>query len=354
MFDVVIVAGGKSLRAGTDKLSARLGEQTVIARTANLFRDINGIDKIILVTDEDYQIDGVLLAPAGQTRGESVKNGLKLVKSRYVLIHDGARPFASKKLVEKVMEDTVIHGNAVPAIPVVDSLRMKKDDSYSYVDRANFLSVQTPQGFVTDDIIFAHSQDDSASYDDSELYEKHVGEVYYSEGETQNKKITHPYDCFGYNARIGDGFDVHRFGSDKPLKLGGVTIPYNNGLIAHSDGDVVLHALTDALLSAADERDIGVLFPDDDPRYENADSRVFLIEAKRILEAKNLCINNVSVTIIAQKPKLKDYLPEMKEVIASQLNILPERVNLSATTSENLGITAENGGIAVIAMASVY
>ncbi len=146
--------------------------------------------------------------------------------------------------------------------------------------------------------------------------------------------------------RIGHGYDVHRLVPDRPLILGGVTVPYIHGLLGHSDADVLLHAVMDALLGAAGLRDIGYHFPDTDMRYKGADSRELLRTVRKKLAAAGFCVGNVDVTLIAQKPKLKDYIPQMTENIAADLGITPDRVNVKATTEEHLGFTGDGSGMA--------
>ena len=357
MFDAIIVANGKSLRAQTDKLAAKHGESTVLARTVDAFRNVPKIGRIILVTDSEYDFADVVKVSGGSTRAESVKKGLEQATEKYVLIHDGARPFLSKTLLKKIMEDTLIYGSSVPYLPVTDSLRTKENGKTKIVDRSAYFTVQTPQGFEREKLLSAYKKatKDDLLFDDSELYEKYVSPVHWTEGESQNKKITSPFDVFGYNGKAGVGYDVHALSENgRPLVLGGVRIPFEKGVIAHSDGDVVLHAVMDALLSAANERDIGVLFPDDDPQYENADSAVLTVEVKKILDEKGLLINNVAVTIVAQKPKLKDYIPLMQKRIAGILGVSIEKINLNATTTEHLGVVGQGDAIAVIAIASLF
>ncbi len=356
MFDVIIAANGKGLRAKTDKLAAFLGEATVLSRTVDVFRGIECIKNIIVVTDGDYSLGNVKTVRGGKTRAESVKNGLNSAESEYVLIHDGARPFVSRDLIIKIMSDTVLYRSSVPYVPITDSLRRIKNGKAVTVDRNDYVCLQTPQGFALSDIKEAYEHANGAlSYDESELYASRFGSVHLTEGEFSNKKITSPIDVLGYNLRTGAGFDLHRYAdNDKPLVLGGIRVPFDKGVDAHSDGDAVIHAVMDALLSAAGERDIGVLFPDDDPKYENADSAVLLLEVKNILAKKNVKINNISVTVIAQTPKLKNFIPLMSKKIEEILGLPRGSVSVSATTAEKLGLIGEGKAIACFAVASVY
>lgn len=355
MFDVIIAANGKGLRAKTDKLAACLGESTVISRTVNAFRGIDCVNKIIVVTDSDYSVGGAITVRGGATRAESVKNGLAAAESEYVLIHDGARPFVTRDLIIKVMSDTVTYGSSVPFLPVTDSIRALKNGEAVTVDRNDYVVLQTPQGYVRKEIIAAYKDSgDALAYDESELYARRFGSVHLTEGEFSNKKITSPFDVLGYNMRTGAGFDSHRYiDNGKPLTLGGIRVPFDKGVEAHSDGDAVIHAVMDALLSAAGERDIGVLFPDDDPTYENADSAVLLLKVKEILEKRNIEINNVSVTVIAQTPKLKDFIPLMAKRMEEILSLKRGAVSVSATTTEKMGIIGDGKAVACFAVVSV-
>lgn len=359
MFDVIIAANGNSVRMGFDKLAAKIGENTVLARTVNAFRDIDGIERIIIVSDDAPDIGGVLTVKGGKTRELSVMEGLKATEAEYVLIHDGARPFVSKELIERVMQCTREYGSAVPCLKITDSLRGISDGYVSsFPDRNSYVTVQTPQGFRTEKLkrAFACAEKEGLLErftDESEIYSRYVSPCKLVDGEQSNRKLTTQADFFGLNARIGTGFDIHRYVEGKPLKLCGIEIDHPYGLLAHSDGDAPLHAVTDALLTAAGERDIGVFFPDDDPRYENADSRIFLKKAAEILKEKNLSVNFLNVTIIAQSPKLSPYIEKMRQNIAALLNISPEKVTLSATTTEKLGLIGENKALAALAAAAL-
>lgn len=357
MFDVIIAANGISSRMGFDKLSAGIGTKTVIDRTVNAFRDIPEIDKIILVSNVAYDISGVVCVKGGSTRQESVKLGLEAVTSDYVLIHDGARPFVSRDLIISVMNTAKEKGCAVPCIPSSDSIRTVKDGKIiGGIDRATSFLVQTPQGFNSNSIKYAFEKAELSgkSYtDESEMYSKFIAPCHTVTGENANRKLTTPADFFGLNARIGTGYDVHRRQDGKKLKLCGLEIPCEFGLLAHSDGDVCLHAVMDALLTAVGERDIGVFFPDVDERYKDADSAELLKTVLKILNDKNAEIISLNLTVIAQKPKLSNHIEKMRSNLSALLNIDSQKISISATTSENLGIIADGNAIAAIAAAVV-
>ncbi len=356
MFDVIIVANGTSSRMGFDKLSFQIGDKLVLQKTVDCFENIQNINKIIVVSDNFcINQDNITSVKGGTTRSASVKCGLEYVTSKYVLIHDGARPFVSKDLISLIMEATITYNSAIPCLPIYDSLRIKKNDTVGEcVNRDNCVSVQTPQGFATDLIKSAYCKAGNNFYtDDSEVFSQFIYPAHLVKGEQSNKKITTAENVLSINSKIGCGFDTHKFAADRKLILGGVNVPYPLGMEAHSDGDVVIHALMDALLSAIGERDIGVLFPDSDLSYKDIDSAILLSSVKGILDKKNADIINISIVIMAQKPKLSSFIPLMKKRLADILDIDSRKISISATTTENLGITSENKGIASFAIVSL-
>ena len=350
-YDVIVAAGGSSLRVGFDKLSEKIGEKTVLQRAVNAFFGEKEVGKIIVVGKE-IDLPGVLCVEGGATRHESVKKGLERATSPLVLIHDGARPYVTKELIGRVRATAEKYGSAIPCLPVYDSLRtVKNDEIVGKVDRIEVFAVQTPQGFRTEELKRAFScADEGETYtDESELYAKYIAPCRIVPGEATNKKITVESDFFGTAARVGTGFDVHRYQKGKPLRLCGLTVPYEYGLLAHSDGDAPLHAMMDALLTAAGERDIGVLFPDTDPQYKDIDSTILLSRVLGILRAKNLGILSVDLTVIAQSPRLAPHIEAMRQNLAKLLGIPAERIALSATTTEKMGVIGQNEALACLA-----
>lgn len=355
MFDVIIVANGISERTGFDKLSFCLGDRMLLEKTIDCFTDTR-IDKIILVSDTfRTERNKVVCVSGGSTRTLSVKCGLAHVTAEYVLIHDGARPFASKELISSIMDATEKFGSAIPCLPAFDSIRrIEGGKIVECANRENFVAVQTPQGFNSALIKKAYSLAKNNNYtDDSEVFAAFIAPPHIVAGQASNKKITTANDLLDINAKVGCGFDTHRFTANKKLVLGGIEIPYHLGMDAHSDGDVVIHALMDALLSALNQRDIGMLFPDTDPAYKNIDSTKLLEGIKTIIDKKNADIISISIVVMAQQPKLNVFIPAMVAKLSQILNIADNKVNISATTTENLGITAKNKGIAAFAMVSI-
>lgn len=351
MYDVIIAAGGSSLRMGYDKLAEKIGEKTVLQRTVNAFLGQNGVGKIIVVGKE-IDANGVICLPGGKTRHESVAIGLNAVESEVVLIHDAARPFVTRDLIASVAQTAQKFGSAIPVLPSFDSLRVVENGKIvGSVDRDKIYAVQTPQGFSTEGIrrAFACASADETYTDESELYAKYISPCHVVPGEATNRKITVESDLYATNAKVGSGFDVHRYVEGKPLRLCGLTIPYPCGLLAHSDGDAPLHALMDALLTAMGERDIGVLFPDSDPKYKDIDSTELLRVVLEILRQKNREILSINLTIIAQSPKLSPYIEAMRQNLSELLSLSPEKISLSATTAEGLGLIGENRALCALA-----
>lgn len=338
----VIVAGGSSTRFGNDKLNMPLFDKTVLQNTVNLFRPV--VDKIVVV---GAQIEGTIFAEGGQTRFLSVQNGLKMVGAdcTLVAIHDGARPFASKNLIEKLFDEAQAYGSAIPSLPVTDTIWQQSDNGATTVDRTTLKAVQTPQVFRFDLITRAFSNAKHQNYtDESTLFHDIFGNVHFADGERANIKITYPQDLPTY--RIGNGFDVHAFTDGDGVILGGVKIPYNKKLKGHSDADVLAHAICDGVLCASNNRDIGVQFPDTDDTYLGANSMDLLAKCVQIAKDSGFEVVNVSAVVICQAPKLAPYIPQMAQNLAKVLGVDVSCVNLSATTTEKLGALGNGDGIA--------
>ena len=337
----VIVAGGSSTRFGNDKLNMPLFDKTVLQNTVDVFRPI--VHQIVVV---GAHIDGTTYAEGGQTRFLSVQNGLKMVHKncQLVAIHDGARPFASKNLVAKLFDEAQAKGSAIPSLPVTDTVW---DVSTKKVtDRNNLKAVQTPQVFDFAKIVEAFSKAPHQNYtDESTLFYDVFGELNLVEGDRANVKITYPGDLPTF--RIGNGFDVHAFCEGDFVILGGVKIPYNKKLKGHSDADVLAHAICDGVLSASNNRDIGVQFPDTDDKYLGANSMDLLATCVQIAKDSGFEVVNVSAVVICQAPKLAPHIPQMAQNLAKVLGVDVSCVNLSATTTEKLGALGNGDGIAV-------
>ena len=274
----------------------------------------------------------------------------------YVLVHDAARPFVTEDVVQEVIRGAFDRGAAVPCVAVKDSLRENEGERSRCVDRSRFFAVQTPQGFrkeLLDEAYEKACKDGFSGTDDASLVERLGYNVEIVDGDYDNIKITTKEDLPMEN-RIGTGFDVHRLVEGRKLILGGVEIPYEKGLDGHSDADVLIHALMDALLGAAAMGDIGRHFPDTDDAYKGISSMKLLDRVNNILAENMYSIGNADITVIAQKPKLSPYIEKMRENVADVLGIGKDLINIKATTTEKLGFTGRGEGIAAEAVCSIY
>lgn len=299
------------------------------------------------------------------TRQGSVYNGLHFLKKwggeQKILIHDAARPFAGADLFGRVIAALDTHEAVTPRLPVCDTLRKNGKT----IDRTGISAIQTPQGFHFDTIMNAHEElaKQGDFTDDAGMVLALGGKVQEVEGARTNFKITSPGDkdmaermMEGQReTRTGIGFDVHRF-SDAParhVRLCGVDIPYNRKLEGHSDADVGLHAATDAILGAIGQGDIGIHFPPSDPKWKGADSMLFLKEAARMVRERGGRIIHIDITLICEAPKISPHRPAMVTAIASALHCAPGRISIKATTTEKLGFTGREEGIAAQAVATI-
>jgi 2-C-methyl-D-erythritol 4-phosphate cytidylyltransferase/2-C-methyl-D-erythritol 2,4-cyclodiphosphate synthase len=306
-----------------------------------------------------------LAAPiqGGATRQESVRRGLEalaLDAPDLVLIHDAARPLVSADIVGRVLAALEHAEAAVAALPVVDTLRRENGGT---VDRAGLWQVQTPQGFRFERILAAHrAAADDAATDDAGLAERAGIPITLVEGSMSNLKVTRPGDlavaetflAAGLaDVRTGSGFDVHRFAPGDHVMICGVKVPHSHALEGHSDADVGLHALTDAILGCIGLGDIGSHFPPGDPRWRGADSALFLEHSVEAVRARGGMVAHLDVTIICERPKIGPHRPAMVARIAEIAGIRPDRVSVKATTTEGLGFTGRREGIAAQAVATV-
>ena len=358
----VIAAAGSGTRAGVDKVWTKMQGEVVLAKSARPFLRCPLIDDVVIVVREDKveeaetlfsgEAKPVHVVKGGASRSESVRRALAYItayageKDILVAIHDGARPFVKEELVERCLMRAAKEGSAVPVVPCSDSVRRIAEGRSYAVNRSELAMVQTPQCFDLGKLVAAYEKAGDAT-DDASIFEAKYGSVSIVEGDAANKKITYLSDIYeGSGSRVGIGFDVHQLVPERRLILGGVTIPFEKGLLGHSDADVLTHAIMDALLTAADLPDIGHFFPPDDPKFEGADSIKLLDEAYAAVRGKGFACVNVSATILAERPKLALYLPEMEDTVARALSLPKERVRFAATTTEKLGIVGEGKGMA--------
>jgi 2-C-methyl-D-erythritol 4-phosphate cytidylyltransferase/2-C-methyl-D-erythritol 2,4-cyclodiphosphate synthase len=369
---VLIVAAGKGERAGTSlpKQYERLSGQPMLRRTVQAFAGYP-VQVVIGAGQEALAAEALagLALPAavtgGATRQDSVRRGLEVLAKDapdYVLIHDAARPLISRAVIAAVVASLEAGADgALPMVAASDTLR-RRDASgrWSLVPRDNLYRAQTPQGFAFAKILAAHRDHAQEEVtDDVALAELAGLTVQMVAGEEKNIKVTRKEDfalaesLLGSDIRTASGYDVHKFKDGDHIWLCGMKIPHSHGLEGHSDADVGLHAITDALLGCIGEGDIGQHFPPTDERWRGAASWRFLDHAASLVASKGGVINHVDVTIICERPKVGPHREAMKAKIAEILKIDPSRVSVKATTTEGLGFTGRREGIAAQAVATV-
>lgn len=386
----LIVAAGRGHRMGgaLPKQYLPLKGGTVLGHAISAFLDHPGIDAVrVVIGPEDEGLyaqatrhfhSSRLLAPVqgGAERCASVRLGLESLEGlspRHVLIHDGARPFVSQEVITRVMEALEKHKGVIPAVAVVDTVKRACGDKIeATLDRRNLHCAQTPQGFDYPTLLSAHRalQNGEGLTDDASLLESLHLPVHLVLGDPENRKITTPADlpkifqgeCMTLpdvrpdirpDIRVGHGIDVHAIGAGDSVTLLGVLIPAGFSLVGHSDADVGLHSLTDALLGAIGDGDIGEHFSPREERWKGADSSVFLKDAARRVREKGGKITHVDVTIMGERPKISPYRTQMVARVAELLALEPMRVSVKATTTEKLGFVGREEGLAAFATATV-
>lgn len=375
---VLVVAAGRGRRFGGDtpKQYLELDGRPVLRHSLAQFAAhsrINWVRAVIHPDDLDLYgpcADGLgLLEPVfgGDTRQESVRLGLESLEALspdLVLIHDGARPKVDAGVISRVIAALERHKGVIPGVPVADTLKRVQDGRIeATVDRANLWRAQTPQGFRYPEIIAAHRAVSGRELtDDAAVLEAQGHDVFITNGSEDNLKITTTADLIrvsGFNSgpgdfRMGGGYDVHAFTTGEGVWLNGVYVPHSHGLLGHSDADVAMHALTDALLGAIAAGDIGHHFPPSDNRWKGAPSHLFLAHAGNLIQGLGGRIVNVDVTIICERPKIGPHRPAMQAKLAEILGLDEGRISVKATTTEGLGFTGRQEGIAAQATAMVW
>ena len=378
----VVVAAGRGVRMGAavNKVLLPLCGEPVIRHAVRAFCEADEIDGVVVVAsaDETEQMRAALcglekvcaIVLGGSTRQESVKNGLDALpkEARIALVHDGARPLISRELIARCIRQTEDCGSAVVCTPVTDTVKVEKDGCVvRTLDRSQLRAVQTPQCFFAGELKAAYeaaARDGVSVTDDASVME-HAGHgVHLLESSEVNFKLTTPEDLRRAEDIIGErkfmqrlprtgfGYDVHKLVSGRRLILCGKEIPWEKGLDGHSDADVAVHALMDALLGAACLGDIGRLYPDNDPAFEGADSMKLLADVLRRVKDAGYAVVHADVTIVAQKPKLMPYMDEMRRNLE---NAMPgAQVNVKATTTERLGFEGRGEGISAQAVATIW
>ncbi|MCP8618070.1 2-C-methyl-D-erythritol 2,4-cyclodiphosphate synthase [Salirhabdus salicampi] len=368
------------MKLGKNKQFLSLADKPLLIHTLQVFEQDEQCTDIYLVVNpievseikeivHQYNVKKVTaFVPGGKERQQSVYEGLKACRPEgIVFIHDGARPFVQQEKLNELAVAVEEKSAALLAVPVTDTIKkVDQNGCMETLDRKQLWAAQTPQGFQYDVITSAHEKAMEEGYigtDDTSLVERTGHLIEIVEGSYRNFKLTTPEDIEKANRllenkqtviekeetsmfKIGQGFDVHQFAEGRPCIIGGVHIPYEKGLLGHSDADVLLHTITDACLGAIGEGDIGKHFPDNDPAFKDADSKELLKHVWQMVINQGYCLGNLDCTIIAQAPKMAPYIEAMRESVANILEVDVSQINIKATTTEKLGFTGRKEGIA--------
>lgn len=374
----LIVAAGRGQRAGggVPKQWRALAGRRVIDWTLQAFRRAPQVDLICLVINDQDTVradfddqPGLILATGGSDRASSVQNGLSALQGRgvtRVLIHDAARPCVSPALIADVCTALDDHVAAAPGLAVTDALWTGADAQVTGTrTRDGLFAAQTPQGFHYDAIVGAHADYTGPAADDVEVARAAGIGVAIVPGDPDNLKITRAPDfaraerilgadmTAPMDIRLGNGYDVHRFGAGDHVVLCGVNLPHDRGLQGHSDADVGMHAITDAIYGALAEGDIGRHFPPSDPQWKGAASQIFLRHAADLARSRGFSISNIDCTLVCEYPKIGPHAEAMRDALATIMDLPRDRISVKATTSERLGFTGRGEGIAAIATAAM-
>lgn len=370
---VIIAAAGSGSRMGSGipKQYRNIGGIPMLIRTLQKFRDHGAFDVFCVVADKEHLslAQGLLdqagfsetrVVEGGKQRHESIYLGLRDLPEDvdYVVIHDAARPFVSQKIIDDTLEQVLLYNAVVVGVPPKDSMLKAPENQdgtgwvSEYLTRKELVSVQTPQAFSREWILDAMDQGEASGNfgtDDGFLILQAGYPLRVIAGDYKNSKITTREDL-PLETRVGNGFDVHQLVDGRKLILGGMEIPHEKGLLGHSDADVLTHAIMDALLGAAGEGDIGRHFPDTSQEYKDISSLLLLERVSTILKEKGWTIGNIDATLLCQRPKLAGYMKSMEENLARALGIGMDQIGVKATTTEKLGFTGREEGIACMAV----
>ena len=369
---LIVAAGrGERLGGGIPKQYRLLGGKPVLRWAVEAFANHPLVDavRVVIGTGQGELARAVLKGvdvgepiPGGEHRSDSVRAGLAASQGDRVLVHDAARPFCPPKVIDRLLAALGSHDGAAPVLPVGDTLARATELLGDPIDRSEAVRVQTPQAFGLGALRQAYDRWTGELPTDETSVARAAGlRVAAVEGDPLLDKLTTAADWDRAEAllaarmvsRTGTGFDVHGFGGDGPVMLGGIAIPHSRGLAGHSDADVVLHAITDALLGAAGLGDIGEHFPPADPQWKGASSDLFLAHAAELVRAQGAIIDHVDCTVIAEEPRLGPHRSAMRSRIADVLGLDPADVSVKATTTDGLGFTGRREGIAAQAVASI-
>lgn len=368
----LIVAAGSGSRMGGDvpKQYRLLAGKSVLAHAVDALASHPRIDAVrVVIGDGQHDIARSALGDrevgdlivGGAERSDSVRAGLAAVGDGIVLVHDAARPFCPPDVIDRLLDALPRGDGAVPVLAVADTLAKGIGTIDAMVDRGGLIRIQTPQAFHAEDLRYALGEGRGRATDESSVMVAAGLKIITVQGDSMLEKLTTASDWDRAEARLaaamvsrtGSGFDVHAFAGPGPIMLGGVEVAHGSGLAGHSDADVALHSITDALLGAAALGDIGDHFPPSDPRWKGASSDQFLAHAAALIRARGGSIDHVDCTIICEVPKIGPHRLAMRQVIAAILGIALDRVSVKATTTERLGFAGRGEGIAAQAIATI-
>ena len=362
----IILAGGESKRfnSNTPKPYTDYKGKPLLLHSIDKAKIFNKFNKIVLVVNKKHKnyiknlnIKNINIISGGKTRAESAYIALKSIKKndfKNVIIHDAARPNFSLKLLKKLMDALKSNNCVIPAIQTTDSVKQKTSNILRNLKRENIYLIQTPQAFNYKKLYALQNNKSTEVTDDASLFVTAGKKIKIIKGEITNSKITINSDIkFNNLIKFGIGFDVHRLVPNKKLYIGGIKIPSPVGTLGHSDGDPILHAVTDAILGACSMGDIGEKFSDKNKKFKNIRSTILLSEIIKQTIKKGYLINNLDINIITQKPKIQKYKKQISNCIAKICNISPTQINIKGKTTEKLGVIGKEKAIACEVIASV-
>ena len=369
----LIVAAGSGNRMGADqpKQYRLLGDRPVLAHAVDALTSHSRVDAVRVVIGAGQEAmaqvalgsrDVGALITGGKERADSVRAGLAAIGDGVVLVHDAARPFCPPGVIDRLLDALERHDGAVPVLAIADTIAKARGTVDAMVDRTALVRIQTPQAFHVEDLLYAYGEAGKRAPTDESTVMVEAGlKVATVEGHPMLDKLTTPADWVRAEAslaarlvsRTGMGFDVHAFEGPGPLMMGGIEIAHSQGLAGHSDADVVLHAITDALLGAAGLGDIGEHFPPSDPQWKGAASDIFLGHAAQLVHQAGGVIDFIDCTVIAEAPKVGPHRSAMRSRVAEILGLSAAHVSIKATTTEELGFTGRSEGIAAQAVATI-
>ena len=372
LFLILLAAGdSKRLKSNTPKPYNKVNNKTLLEHSLDAFQNFSKIKKTVIVYNKKHKkylnklnLKNTLKIVGGKTRQKSTFKALKKIKRmncKKVLIHDAARPFPSKKIINEIINNLKRNHAVVPIIKISDATkRVEKNIIFKNIQHNNLRFSQTPQGFTFRKIYEKHKKNINASFDDdSALFTEDEEKVVTINGSKTNLKITDREDINIFKSLkkgrtyYGIGFDIHRLVKGRKLYLGGVKIPFALGLQGHSDADPVLHALIDSLLGASKLGDIGKLFSNKNKKYKNIRSTILLKKVIELIKSKNFSVNNIDINVITQKPKIKKYANKMIDTISKLCEINPNQINIKGKTTEKLGLIGKDKAIVSEVIASV-